>query len=136
LESGWHCDWRASDGPYPVFADPDAISQVLVNLISNAEKYGADAKSLELHSWKEKDHLHLAILDRGPGVPPGHERKIFEAFYRANDSLSSGVPGSGLGLTLAARIAKDHDGEVSYSHRKGGGSCFTLILPLIKEDRL
>ena len=135
-ESGWHCDWQASDGPYPVFADPDAISQVLVNLISNAEKYGTNAKSLELHSWKEKERLHLAILDRGPGVPPGHETKIFEAFYRANDSLSSGVPGSGLGLTLAARIAKDHDGEVSYSRRKGGGSCFTLILPLIEEGRL
>ncbi len=135
-ESGWKCDWRAADGPYPVFADPDAISQVLVNLISNAEKYGADAKSLELHSWMENDQLHIAILDRGPGVPSGQEAKIFEAFYRANDSLSSGIPGSGLGLTLAASIAKDHDGEVTYNHRKGGGSCFTLILPLIEEGRL
>ncbi len=135
-ESGWRCEWQSGDAPYPVLADPDAISQVLVNLLSNAEKYGSEAKSLELHSWKEKETLHIAILDRGPGVPAGQEAKIFEAFYRANDSLSSGVPGSGLGLTLASRIAKDHGGEVTYAHRKGGGSCFTLILPLIKEDLL
>ena len=135
-ESGWQCHWQAADAPYPVLADPDAISQVLVNLLSNAEKYGSDTKTLELHSWKENETLHVAILDRGPGVPSGQERKIFEAFYRANDSLSSGVPGSGLGLTLASRIARDHGGEVTYSHRKGGGSCFTLILPLIKEGCL
>ncbi|MEX1118313.1 MAG: HAMP domain-containing sensor histidine kinase [Terrimicrobiaceae bacterium] len=135
-ESGWSCVWQASDGPYPVMADPDAISQILVNLLSNGEKYGAEAKSLELHTWKEKERLHLAILDRGPGVAIGRETKIFEAFYRADDSLASGIPGSGLGLTLANRIAKDHGGEVTYSPRKGGGSCFTLLLPLIEEDRL
>ncbi len=135
-ESGWQCDWQAADAPYPVLADPDAISQILVNLLSNAEKYGSDSKALELHSWKENESLHITILDRGPGVPVGQENKIFEAFYRANDSLSSGVPGSGLGLTLASRIARDHGGELTYSHRKGGGSCFTLILPLIGEDRL
>jgi signal transduction histidine kinase len=133
---GWKCQWQAADPPYDVYADPDAISQVIVNLISNAEKYGASAKSLELHTWKETGFLHIGILDRGPGVPEGEELKIFEAFYRANDLLSSGIPGSGLGLTLAQRIARDHDGRVDYARRTGGGSCFTLLLPLAEEDTL
>jgi signal transduction histidine kinase len=133
--SGWTCEWHAADPPYMVTVDADAISQVLVNLLSNAEKYGASAKEITLHTWKESGFLHVGILDRGPGVPQGEERKIFEAFYRANDSLSSGIPGSGLGLTLAMRIAKDHGGEIVYANRVGGGSHFTLRIPL-REDVL
>jgi signal transduction histidine kinase len=114
-----------------VMADEDAISQVLVNLFSNAEKYGPGGKSLELRTWKEDRILHVAVLDRGPGVPPGQETKIFEAFYRASDSLDSGAQGSGLGLALANRIIMDHGGTLLCSPRKGGGACFTFTLPLL-----
>jgi signal transduction histidine kinase len=75
-------------------------------------------------------HVELKVLDRGLGVPNGSEEKIFEQFYRAHDSLSSGIQGSGLGLTLARQIARAHGGEVVYEPREGGGSCFTLRLPL------
>ena len=70
------------------------------------------------------------MLDRGPGVPRDCEEKIFEKFYRAHDSLSSGIQGSGLGLTLARQIARAHSGDVVYEPRAGGGSCFVLRLPL------
>ena len=76
------------------------------------------------------------MLDRGSGVPPGEEAKIFEAFYRAHDSLASGIQGSGLGLTLAQRLAKEHGGEITYQAREGGGSNFTLRLPLRMPDRV
>ena len=56
------------------------------------------------------------------GVPNGEERKIFEAFYRAHDSLSSGIQGSGLGLTLAQRLAQEHGGTIKFERRDGGGS--------------
>jgi signal transduction histidine kinase len=69
-------------------------------------------------------------MDRGRGVPAGCEEKIFEQFFRAHDSLASGIQGSGLGLTLARRIAEGHGGTVRYQPRDGGGSCFTLRLPL------
>lgn len=130
---GYTCTWTAADGPYPLFADADALSQVLVNLFSNAEKYGGEAKILEMHSWIEGIKLHIAIMDRGSGVPLGEEKKIFEAFYRAHDSLSSGIQGSGLGLTLAARIVQEHRGQIICSARRGGGSCFTVIIPLHNE---
>ena len=75
-------------------------------------------------------HAEIKVLDRGPGVPRGSEEKIFEKFYRAHDSLSSGIQGSGLGLTIARQIARAHGGDVVYEPRDGGGSCFILRLPI------
>ena len=66
----------------------------------------------------------------GPGGPGGHEEKIFEQFHRAHDSLSSGIPGSGLGLTLARQSARAHGGDIIYQPRPGVGSCFILRLPV------
>ena len=76
------------------------------------------------------DAVSVQVLDRGPGVPAGSEQRIFEQFFRAHDSLASGICGSGLGLTLARQIARAHGGDVTYAPREGGGSCFTLELPM------
>lgn len=132
-ESGFTTKWRAASPPYPVVGDEDALAQVLVNLFSNAEKYCGDRKEVELHTYLDDHHICIAVLDRGNGVPNGEERKIFEAFYRAHDSLSSGIQGSGLGLTLAQRLAEEHGGTIEYRAREGGGSAFTLRLPLARD---
>ena len=119
--------------PAPIRGDRDALAQVVVNLLSNAEKYSNGRKEidLELHTAREPwPHADVRVLDRGPGVPPGCAERIFEQFFRADDSLSSGIQGSGLGLTLARQIARAHGGDVLYGAREGGGSCFTLRLPL------
>lgn len=126
--------------PAPVFVkgDRDALAQVLVNLLSNAEKYSNGQKEIrvELRQCAQPlPFLEVRVLDRGLGVPPGTEERIFEQFYRAHDSLSSGIQGSGLGLTLARQIARAHGGEVSHEAREGGGSCFMLRLPVAKEER-
>jgi signal transduction histidine kinase len=133
-ESGFTTRWQAAPGPYPVIGDEDALAQILVNLLSNAEKYAGERKEVELHSYLDGGHACVSVLDRGLGVPPGDERKIFESFYRAHDSLSSGIQGSGLGLTLAQRLAREHGGEILYQPRPGGGSNFTLRLPLAKPS--
>lgn len=129
-ESGFTTKWQAASPPYPVIGDEDALAQILVNLLSNAEKYCAERKEVELQTYLDDHHVCIAVLDRGNGVPSGEERKIFEAFYRAHDSLSSGIQGSGLGLTLAQRLAQEHGGTIEYRAREGGGSAFTLKLPL------
>ena len=126
-------DCHLCESPLLVWGDSDAIAQVLVNLLSNAEKYSNDARHIEINTRRHGSPLPYAevqVLDRGPGVPRGCEEKIFEQFYRAHDSLSSGVQGSGLGLTLARQIARAHGGDVVYEPREGGGSCFALRLPL------
>jgi signal transduction histidine kinase len=113
--------------------DRDALAQVVVNLLSNAEKYSHDQKEIavEVASVREPlPHVEVRVMDRGTGVPRGCEEKIFEQFYRAHDSLSSGIQGSGLGLTLARQIARAHGGDVVHRPREGGGSCFTLRLPV------
>jgi signal transduction histidine kinase len=123
----FNCD--IPDDPLHIKADRDALAQVLVNLLSNAEKYGGANKQIELAAERNGSTVAVRVMDRGAGVPAGREEKIFEQFFRAHDSLSSGIQGSGLGLTLARQIARAHGGDVTYTRREGGGSCFTLRLP-------
>lgn len=128
-EAGFAVAWEAEPGPYTTVCDADAVSQVLVNLIANAEKYATRRREITLHTRVEGGAFLAEVLDRGPGIPRGFEEKIFEAFFRADDSLSSGVQGSGLGLTLARRIARDHGGDLTGRSREGGGAVFFLRLP-------
>ena len=126
------------DSPVFVNGDRDALAQVIVNLLSNAEKYSDSRKEIVL-SVEAPTHplpcVEVKVLDRGLGVPAGCGEKIFEQFYRAHDSLSNGIQGSGLGLTLARQIARAHGGDVVYEPRDGGGSCFTLRLPVMTSAK-
>ena len=133
-EAGFRVGFSCELASCPVRCDADAIAQVLVNLLSNAEKYSDGSKEVDVAVEAEKgppSFARISFLDRGVGVRPGLEEKIFEAFYRADDSLASGVQGSGLGLTLAHRIARDHGGDITCRRRSGGGSIFILSLPLL-----
>jgi len=126
--NGFHLQTRIAEHLPTIPCDRDALSQVLVNLISNAEKYGGEKKEIEIEAVQANESVEIRMMDRGPGVPAGTEDKIFEQFYRAHDSLGSGIQGSGLGLTLARQIARAHGGDVTYMPRVGGGSCFILKL--------
>jgi signal transduction histidine kinase len=133
--SGFAVRCELPAGPVPVNAERDALAQVLLNLISNAEKYSSERKEITVRLKAGQQQAVIEVLDRGIGVPPGCEEKIFEQFYRAHDSLSSGIQGSGLGLTLARQIARAHGGEIFCQARDGGGSCFTFKLPLVESLR-
>jgi signal transduction histidine kinase len=131
---GFQFTCELPDSPVFVNGDRDALAQVVVNLLSNAEKYSDSRKEIALHVAQPTAPLpcvEVRVLDRGLGVPAGCGEKIFEQFYRAHDSLSNGIQGSGLGLTLARQIARAHAGDVIYEPRDGGGSCFTLRLPVM-----
>ena len=131
--NGFQFDCEFPESALIVNGDRDALAQVIVNLLSNAEKYSDSHKEICVRLDQQTNplpYVEVKILDRGLGVPDGSEEKIFEQFYRAHDSLSSGIQGSGLGLTLARQIARAHGGEVVYEPREGGGSCFTRRLPL------
>ena len=131
--NGFQFDCELPDKSFIVNGDRDAIAQIVVNLLSNAEKYSDSRKEIALRTEPQAapvPHVEVKILDRGLGVPDGCAEKIFEQFYRAHDSLSSGIQGSGLGLTLARQIARAHGGDLVYEPRQGGGSCFILRLPL------
>jgi signal transduction histidine kinase len=131
--SGFSFDVVLPEESVWVKGDHDALAQVLVNLLSNAEKYSNSQKEIQLSVSRQTDplpYVEVRVADRGLGVPFGCGEKIFEQFYRAHDSLSSGIQGSGLGLTLARQIARAHGGDVVFESRDGGGSCFSLRLPM------
>ena len=137
LESaGFKLEFDSAPVPLEIRGDRDALSQVVVNLLSNAEKYSGPRKEVTVSTISGiamAGTVEIQVSDRGLGVPSGCEEKIFEQFYRAYDSLSSGIQGSGLGLTLARQIARAHGGDVVYRPREGGGSCFALRIPVRKE---
>jgi len=105
--------------------DHDALTQILVNLIDNAVKYGREEVRVE--ALAEGGDVVLRVLDRGPGVPASERERIFEAFQRGSNEKSGG--GSGLGLALVDAYAKAHDGRIEVTDREGGGAVFALRLP-------
>ena len=135
--AGFRFDCELPAASVPARGDADALSQIIVNLLSNAEKYSGGGREIALQLALRQSplpHAEIRVLDRGPGVPRGSEEKIFEKFYRAHDSLSSGIQGSGLGLTIARQIARAHGGDVVCEPRAGGGSCFILRLPVPNRE--
>ena len=101
-----------------------------MNLLSNAEKYSGEAKEIGVTVRLENGECVACVLDRGIGVEPGNAGRIFDEFYRCDDSLASSRSGTGLGLSIARDIARRHGGDVTYAPREGGGSVFALRLPL------
>jgi signal transduction histidine kinase len=116
-------------GPAVVEADEEAVRQALLNLFSNAEKYAAGTKSVEVEVRRERGCVVIDVKDRGIGVPAAERERIFREFYRIDESLAAPVRGSGLGLTIARRILRDLGGDVVHVPREGGGSIFRISLP-------
>jgi signal transduction histidine kinase len=130
LESrGFILTLRPADADAPVRADPEALKQVILNLLSNAEKYSAERKEASVIVSGEPGSVLITVRDRGIGIQEKDREKVFREFYRVDDSLSSGVQGTGLGLTIARRIARDHGGDITCAPRDGGGTDFIVRLP-------
>ena len=101
-------DGQATD---PVRLDVDALEQILGNLISNVEKYAADGKAVDIVSRQETDRTTIVVADRGPGVTPSLGEHVFRPFYRISDRIE-GTPGTGIGLSIARKLARLHGGDV------------------------
>jgi two-component system, OmpR family, sensor histidine kinase KdpD len=109
--------------------DPVLIEQTLINLLENAAKYGAG--SIDVGATFTAAEVVVEVADRGPGVPAGEERRIFEKFQRgAREGSPDGV---GLGLTICRAIVAAHGGRIWVSNRDGGGASFRFALPIEGE---
>lgn len=108
--------------------------RILANLVENAAKYSPPDTPIEVSVARHNGQLAVSVADRGPGVVPGEEDRIFEAFYRASTVPDTG--GAGLGLSIARRLAEIQDGSLDYHPRAGGGSVFTLRLPAMDDTVL
>jgi len=112
-------------------ADPQRLRQILINLVSNAVKYNVPGGRVDVVSGREDGMLRVAVTDTGPGIAAADAELLFLPFERL--SPSSGVPGTGLGLTISQRLAAAMGGRIEVDTRPGRGSTFTLALPLGPE---
>ena len=120
---------RPAGGGPVARADADAVRQILANLLENARKYAAAGGPPEVSAGRGAGTAELVVADRGPGVPRGLEEKIFERFFRADDSLRRDAGGSGIGLALSRGLARGMGGDLVCRARAGGGAEFALSLP-------
>ena len=119
----------AADIP-PVNVDREAIARSLLNLVNNALKYSKDQKYIGVSLYRANGSVKLEVADRGIGIAPAEQEKIFEKFYRCGDPLVHNTKGSGLGLSLVRHIAQAHGGNVSVESVPQQGSKFTIALPI------
>lgn len=109
------------------FVDPARVQQILVNLLTNAARYGGPRRLLVITA--RADDLVIEVHDDGPGVPKRYEYAIWERFERGVHRYDAGVPGSGIGLAIVLMLTKAHGGSVGYRRSERlGGACFSVVL--------
>lgn len=108
---GMTLQWAANESGVIRLIDRDALQQIVHNLLSNAEKY---AGAVEVNVWLEGtgDTLTVDVIDKGPGIPESARERIFQPFFRISNSLTDGVAGTGIGLSIARELARLHGGDV------------------------
>ncbi len=111
-----------------VALDTALVGQALANLLENALKYTPGGTPIDIGARIERENVVIEVADRGPGLEAGEEHRVFEKFYRLPSGGSQ--PGAGLGLAICKAIAEAHGGTITAANRPGGGSVFSLRLPL------
>ncbi|MGB5931227.1 MAG: ATP-binding protein, partial [Cyclobacteriaceae bacterium] len=121
----------AADVPDQAYVkgDPQRISQVLTNLISNGIKYSGEETIVTVDITVGKKDVSVYVKDNGQGIPPEHIRRIFERFYRVEKSRSRDKGGTGLGLAIVKHIVEAHGSNVSVTSAIGKGCTFSFKLP-------
>lgn len=118
-------------------ADPNRLHHILRNLIENACKYSPEAEPVLVRGRVEQEEVVVEVLDRGPGIPEDAKHRVFERFQRLSDGV--GVPGTGLGLYIARRFARDLGGDITVSRGSEPswtGAHFRMSVPVGLRERL
>jgi len=122
-----HIQETAEARPLIVYGDSSLLSQLFSNLLSNAVKYSPDGGLIRVTASQDGEWIAVVIEDHGIGIPQSDLERVFERYYRGSNT--SGVVGSGVGLSLVSAIVDLHKGMISLDSREGEGSRFALRLP-------
>jgi two-component system OmpR family sensor kinase len=117
-------------GPLLVLGAEFRLRQVVDNLLTNARVHTAAGTPVHVRVTAEDERAVLEVSDEGPGVPAEEADRIFERFYRTDQSRARSQGGVGLGLAIVRSVVEAHGGAVAYRPRPGGGSVFRVSLPL------
>ena len=123
-----------SDAEIFISADELYLEGVILNLIDNALKYAGPDADIEIELTKDEDELRVSVSDRGPGIARKYQSQVFDKFFRVPSENRHNVKGHGLGLSFAALVMEQHNGEIKMNSRAGGGSIFELIIPREKNE--
>jgi signal transduction histidine kinase len=118
-----------------VEADPNRISQVLANLLTNANKYSPEGAEVKLAATRVGDEIEFAVSDNGPGLGEEGLEHVFDRFWRAESGETQSVGGSGLGLAIAKSLVELHGGAITANSVPGEGATFRFVLPIAKDGR-
>lgn len=110
-------------------ADRGRLSQLLMNLVSNASKYSPKDTTVTVSSKLAGDSVSVTVRDQGRGISAEDQADLFTMFYRTDDAIKSTTPGTGMGLYLCKRIVEFHGGEISIDSAPGKGTAMTFTLP-------
>src|SRR5258706_381869 len=111
-----------------IHAAHDALVDAVVNLLSNAYKYGGEPRHIGVSASASDGRVRIAVKDNGGGIPHAEHKHIFQKFYRVDDRLARQKEGSGLGLAIVEHIVRAHGGRVELESELGKGSTFSLVL--------
>ncbi len=117
------------DPDVTIMVDEASVRMVLENLIDNASKYSEEHTHVEVSARNEKDTVTISVRDEGVGIDPEGRGRLFEKFSRINNTLSTKVGGTGLGLYWAKKIVDLHGGKITYRSHPSGGTTFSIKLP-------
>jgi two-component system phosphate regulon sensor histidine kinase PhoR len=118
----------APTGNIQVKADYQRISQVILNLVVNAIKYGKEKGLVQVIVTEKKKVYTISVVDNGPGIPEEHLHRIFERFYRVDKSRAKNSGGTGLGLSIVKHIVQAHNSKISVQSEEDKGTRFEFKL--------
>jgi two-component system, OmpR family, sensor histidine kinase KdpD len=117
----------------PVSVDSGLVEQALNALLSNAMIYGKSDRPVEVNATRDDSMLVISVADRGAGLEPGEETKVYQKFYRGPRTRPGGL---GLGLSIARQLVEANGGQIVAKNREGGGAVFSIRLPISEAMRL
>ncbi|WP_411844377.1 ATP-binding protein [Salinicoccus sp. HZC-1] len=126
---------KTSDSTLIFSFDYDKINQVLTNLLDNAIRYTSEGDEISINVTEAGRFIIIEVSDTGTGILPEHQRRIFERFYKVDESRTRGKHGTGLGLYIVRSIIHRHKGTIELESEFGKGTTFRIVLPKINEER-
>lgn len=113
-----------------IVVDHQKITQVLINLLTNAVKYSMPGTTISVTAMLLGDQIQISVSDQGIGIPPEHRQKIFDQFYRISSADKIKAKGMGLGLYISKEIMEAHSGKIRVESEEGKGSTFYIQFPV------
>lgn len=131
-----HLGYSIGDSVNTIHGNQEQLSQVLINLITNAIKFSFPETSIEVSADVKDQDIVIKVCDQGQGIPESEQAKVFDAFTKTSVRSTAGEASTGLGLNIAKKLIENHGGKIWVTSKKGEGSTFGFSIPLVPENSI